>query len=453
MPVLPSSTEKFKAAPRPPREFDVRTIPAKFLTMRPSAGQGSYSSGLKKNIFIGLILVVVIGGAMALAAWLFLKSVKKENPPVVNAPLVNTQPATLDQQPIAVAPTTTEVSLDYLLDTSRWQLYTDSVYQYALKYPAEWTVKPASLPSIAYVLSSLAIQDQNGLSDITISIFDNPNNLTLSDWLDQEYNLEAIDCENYKLDNQDACRYNEVTGQSFVVYALYNKNFYALTFLLSDKTVVNQVYTQILNNWHFPPPLPADEEEETGLDTSPATDSDADGLTDSEEIIYRTNKNNADTDGDGYQDGLEVANLYNPIIAGSAKLLDSDLVKTHVDENYHYNLLYPSGWRVRETSNYIIFQDVTGEEFIQVIIEDNSNNYKDVKEWYQKYLKQDPALLTDTVINGGTPAIMTEDKMKIYFFFDGNVYGLIYNPNTRQYGNFFTTFNMVVKSFHLMSVN
>ncbi|HOZ36560.1 MAG TPA: hypothetical protein PLR18_01895 [bacterium] len=457
MPVLPFSSEKSKTAPSPaPREFDVRTLPSKFLNMRSSIGLGSHSSRLKKNIFFGLVLVIVLGGAMALAAWLFLKSVKKEAP-VIDYQPVNTQSTTLDQQPIAVTPTSTaeELNLDYLLDTNQWQSYIDSVYNYTLKYPAEWTFRPSSLPSVAYALSSFSLQGKDGLGDVSLSLFDNPKGLSLFDWLSQEYGLDSIDCEPYKLDSQDTCRYSEATGKSFVIYAAHNQHLYIFKFIISEKMVVNQVYNQILANWHFPPlSTPSEEDEDLeGLDPAPATDSDSDGLTDREEIIYRTNKDNFDTDGDSYQDGLEVANLYNPVIAGSAKLLDSDMVKTHVDESHHYNLIYPASWKIIERPGYVMFQDLESEEFIQIIIEDNSRGYKNVREWYENYLKQDPNILSDVSVNGSIPAVMTDDKMKIYFFFGDNVYGFIYNPNLRQYGNFFTTFNMMVKSFHLMTNN
>ena len=45
-------------------------------------------------------------------------------------------------------------------------------------------------------------------------------------------------------------------------------------------------------------------------------DSDNDGLSDKEEEFYGTDKNNSDTDGDGYKDGDEVKNGYNPLGAG-----------------------------------------------------------------------------------------------------------------------------------------
>src|SRR3989338_302605 len=45
-------------------------------------------------------------------------------------------------------------------------------------------------------------------------------------------------------------------------------------------------------------------------------DPDNDGLTNSEEDYWTTNPNNADTDGDGYLDGDEVVNGYDPLISG-----------------------------------------------------------------------------------------------------------------------------------------
>jgi len=45
-------------------------------------------------------------------------------------------------------------------------------------------------------------------------------------------------------------------------------------------------------------------------------DSDNDGLSDELERVYGTNPHNHDTDGDGYPDGLEVKNHYNPLGPG-----------------------------------------------------------------------------------------------------------------------------------------
>ncbi|HTW96996.1 MAG TPA: thrombospondin type 3 repeat-containing protein, partial [Candidatus Methylomirabilis sp.] len=49
------------------------------------------------------------------------------------------------------------------------------------------------------------------------------------------------------------------------------------------------------------------------LTLKPALDSDNDGLSDAEEAKLGTNLNNPDTDGDGYLDGSEVINGFNPL--------------------------------------------------------------------------------------------------------------------------------------------
>lgn len=52
------------------------------------------------------------------------------------------------------------------------------------------------------------------------------------------------------------------------------------------------------------------------LNINSSTDTDADGLTDIEEMQYGTSLNVADTDGDGYLDGAEVEGGYNPLGEG-----------------------------------------------------------------------------------------------------------------------------------------
>ncbi|MBI5733624.1 MAG: hypothetical protein HY973_01620 [Candidatus Kerfeldbacteria bacterium] len=56
-------------------------------------------------------------------------------------------------------------------------------------------------------------------------------------------------------------------------------------------------------------------------------DSDGDGLNDKEEEFYGTGKNNPDTDGDGYKDGDEVKNGYNPLGTGKLTIPKYQTVK------------------------------------------------------------------------------------------------------------------------------
>jgi hypothetical protein len=64
----------------------------------------------------------------------------------------------------------------------------------------------------------------------------------------------------------------------------------------------------------------------TGV-TETEIDTDKDGLPDYIENIYGTDLNNPDTDGDGYKDGEEVENGYNPLVPGNAKIDYDKLLK------------------------------------------------------------------------------------------------------------------------------
>lgn len=55
-----------------------------------------------------------------------------------------------------------------------------------------------------------------------------------------------------------------------------------------------------------------------------AVDSDKDGLSDAEEARYYTDAYNADTDGDGYEDGLEVMKGYTPHAGDGARMHEYD---------------------------------------------------------------------------------------------------------------------------------
>ncbi|MCK4554808.1 hypothetical protein KAU19_07710, partial [Candidatus Parcubacteria bacterium] len=94
-------------------------------------------------------------------------------------------------------------------------------------------------------------------------------------------------------------------------------------------------------------------------------DSDNDGLTDAEEVIYGTDPNNPDTDGDSYLDGEEVRGGYNPngegkLIKDIEKFSDEGLLKeqptfTYGSGDYDFSLVYDGltrAYKVHVPSSY-----------------------------------------------------------------------------------------------------
>ena len=64
-------------------------------------------------------------------------------------------------------------------------------------------------------------------------------------------------------------------------------------------------------------------------------DSDSDGLSDHDELnIYFTDHNNPDTDGDGYEDGLEIELGYSPRHGDDQKLIQVDSDKDYLNDKW-----------------------------------------------------------------------------------------------------------------------
>lgn len=99
-----------------------------------------------------------------------------------------------------------------------------------------------------------------------------------------------------------------------------------------------------------------------------AEDQDADSLTDSEEELFGTDSGIWDSDQDGYYDGQELFNLYNPKGFAPVKLIDSGLVKEYVNPSWKYRLYYPASWEIGSVdadSNQVLISSIAGD-YIEV---------------------------------------------------------------------------------------
>lgn len=181
-------------------------------------------------------------------------------------------------------------------------------------------------------------------------------------------------------------------------------------------------------------------------------DTDSDQLTDIEENLYHTSPTLADTDADSYSDTNELLNKYNPVQGGSAKLIDSGLIKVYRNPSYNYSLLYPADWPVRALTadnREVIFTASTGE-FMEIIIQPNPLSLSA----YNWYLNQNPGADTSrlsALTVDGLPAVQTANGLTTYLGVGSNIYIISYNAGINQQLNFLTTYRLFLKTFMFIS--
>jgi hypothetical protein len=185
-------------------------------------------------------------------------------------------------------------------------------------------------------------------------------------------------------------------------------------------------------------------------------DADNDNLTDVEEDLYSTEKRKPDTDNDGFLDGQEIANGFNPKAAGNSLLATSGLVNIYSNPTFNYEILYPKDWLARPTDQSmreVIFQSSTGE-YCEVIVEDNLNQ-SSLVEWYAaKSPQTDLAQLERHTNKNGFDQLSSPDKLTHYLMNSqdkSKVYVITYNIGTKTSVNFLTTYAMMLNSFKLVT--
>jgi len=176
-------------------------------------------------------------------------------------------------------------------------------------------------------------------------------------------------------------------------------------------------------------------------------DSDNDGLTNMEEILFSTGTSTPDTDGDGYLDGFELINLYNP--AGAGKLTVNSNISFYENKTFSYGLLYPSTWQTSINGGDDSLMFKTGDnQFVQVIVQPNVNK-QTLDEWYMEQLGILTISETDRVNGSNWQGVKSPDGLNIYLMDkkQNYIFSLTYNPgggNVLEYNNIF---QMMVKSF------
>lgn len=187
----------------------------------------------------------------------------------------------------------------------------------------------------------------------------------------------------------------------------------------------------------------------TSVNYQSGEDKDSDGLTDKEEKLIGSSSEKADTDGDGYSDGAEVMNGYNP--NGQGKFLDNALIKKYENTTYKYSIFYPAAWELTsvggDDSIFIRSQD---NQFIQIIIQPNNEN-SPISDWYKKQFNKE-SINEDSEISGnGWTGIKNDDGMVIYLADNNfkNIYILSYSTGQGEILEYIGLFNAMVKNLEI----
>ncbi len=180
-----------------------------------------------------------------------------------------------------------------------------------------------------------------------------------------------------------------------------------------------------------------------------SADLDSDSLTDLEEELLGTDPGIWDMDNDGYYDGQEVFNLYNPRGIAPMKIIDSGLVKEYINPVWQYRLYYPAGWAlgvVEAEANHVLFSALSGD-FVEVVAE-KMNISETFTDWFaRKAVGQQFSDLQEFVNRFQENGWNRSDDLTVYFVRGDNVFALIYHPGGLDTIPYRHIMQMVAQSF------
>lgn len=181
------------------------------------------------------------------------------------------------------------------------------------------------------------------------------------------------------------------------------------------------------------------------------SDQDADALTDEEEGMFATDSGVWDSDKDGYYDGQEVFNLYNPNGFAPQKLIDSGLVREYIQPLFQYHLYYPLNWEADtvDTDQRIVLLSNLSGDYVEVRVVTKGEN-ETFADWFARNAPTQS--FTDLVQQSNRFKVegwKRKDNMVSYFVAPKEVYVLVYHPREQGVIHFPYVFSMVSQSFRL----
>lgn len=278
-----------------------------------------------------------------------------------------------------------------------------------------------------------------------------PQSVSLN-WTDTADNEAAYRVERRTIDGTIYARVTDLppNSTSFLDSSVQASSTYLYRVIARNNTGESDPSNESMVETRSLPPSPPKQEPlpPAGLD------SDSDGISDLEETIFSSDVRNPDSDGDGFLDGNEVFNLYNPMGKAPAKLSDGGLVK-QIGGAVGWSMYVPAKWSMAldaaDGSEATITSD-HGEKFI-VTVQDNQNNLS-IVDWYlAKYSGTDKITLMKYKSKGGYEGIIGPDLLTTYVPWGNKIFSFQYDRGTQPFINFRTVYSLMLNSLVLKGLS
>lgn len=180
-----------------------------------------------------------------------------------------------------------------------------------------------------------------------------------------------------------------------------------------------------------------------------ALDTDNDALTDAEETeIYKSTPDKPDTDEDGYLDGLEVLNLYNPAGFKPVKLVETENFTTVTNPVFGYSVLSPKTFvegKVDADGKEMFFTANSGENFV-ITVRPNKEKIP-LKTWYETNAPQVVGeQVREITTKQGLKGLVSPDQLALYIAREDVVYEIRYDLGLATQAKYLQTFFMFQNS-------
>lgn len=182
-------------------------------------------------------------------------------------------------------------------------------------------------------------------------------------------------------------------------------------------------------------------------------DLDFDDLTNEEEAVLGTDPGIWDSDDDGYFDGQEVQNLYNPNGFAPVEIIDSSVVSEYVSSEFGYQVYYPSAWDIAAVTTderEVLISNITGD-YIAIYSRELEDKVT-ITDWIIAFAKEQKITdITSFTNRFDTEGFKRKDGLVGYFLDDNIIYVIVYYPDTRGPVAYKQIMNIVLQSFRTNS--